>query len=197
MYDLRKKVLSPLRVYNLFNQIYYRYFSDIRIRSGKQIKSITIEEYLTFFVENHYKKIKTFDGLKHYILWMFKEKGKLPINHLHRYIDEWLKHESDDIIYFADAVSAYLRANDMTLKEYLAPVYRYYPHIIQHYIGQKNIPFEFILYTKVMDKIPKKQLTLLKVLLTDEFYELDMYRDRMKKRKGYLKAEVERLKKLI
>ena len=197
MNNYRKKIPNPLRIYNLFNQIYYRYFSDINIRSGKQIKSIHTKEYLTFFVENHYKKLKTFDAIKHYILWAFKEKGKFPINHLHIYIDEWLKHESDDIIYFADAISAYLRNNDLTFKEYLSPVPRYYPHIIQHYIGQKNIPFEFILYTKVMDKIPKKQLTLLKVLLSDEFYELGMYKERMKKRKGYLSAEVERLKKLI
>ena len=197
MQNLRKKVPNPLRVYNLFNQIYYRYFSDINIRSGKQIKSVTTKDYLTFFVENHFKKINTFDNLKHYILWTFKEKGKFPINHLHLYIEEWLRHESDDIIYFADAISAYLRNNDLTIKEYLAPVPRYYPHIIQHYIGQKNIPFEFILYTKVIDKIPKKQLTLLKVLLSDEFYDMDTHIKRMKKGKGYLSAEVERLKKLI
>lgn len=197
MQSLRKKVPNPLRIYNLFNQIYYRYFSNINIRSGKQIKSISTEEYLTFFVENHYKKLKTFDNIKNYILWVFKEKGKIPITHIHLYIDDWLNHESDDIMYFADAVSGYLRDNDMTLKEYLAPVPRYYPHIIQHYIGQKTIPFEFILYTKVIDKIPKKQLNLLKVLLSDEFYDMDMHVKRMKKRKGYLSAEVERLKKLI
>ena len=195
--NLRKKVPSPLRVYNLFNRIYYRYFSDIDIRGGKNIKSISVETYLSSFITKHYHKIKTIDDLKQYILWVFRENGKIPITHLHHYIDGWKKDQSGDIKMFAESVVNYLKSNKMTLGEYVAPVRQYFPHIIQHYVGQKAIPFEFVIYTKAIQNVDKKNLDMLKVLLKDEFSEMDKHIKNAKKNKNFIKIEVTRIKELL
>lgn len=196
MANLRKQIPSPVLVYNIFNQIHMRYFSNTFIRGGKIIKNAGTEKYLTFFVENHYRDFRDLKDLKHYILWMFQEKGRVPINVLHRYIGEWKKRSVVDMSTFAVEVAQYINENGLSWASYIATREYSYPHIIEHYIGQQNIPFELIVHLRIPEKVNDAKKMLLRGLLNKEFYDMARYVEKAEKNKNFIAREIERTKSL-
>lgn len=196
--EYRKKVPSPLFLYNTYNQLYRKYFYNQFIRSGKKIGNPHAERILKGFTTNYWNHIKTIDRYKKYVMWIFQEHGKVSIMSIHRYVEGWEETESADMNPFANKMAKYIRDHKLkTFKEYIKPRKNTYPYIIQHYVGMREFPFEAILYLGVMDKIDKNHIKILKALLAKELYNKKQHAQRLEENKVFIDNEINRIVKLI
>lgn len=197
MEKLRKKIPSSLLVYNIFNKISQRYFSNIFIRSAKRIKNEGTEKYINFFIATHYGNFQNFNELKRYILWLFQEKGKVHLNVLHIYIEEWKQFSSGKVSSFASEISQYMSNENLAWSEYIAISNFTYPPIIQQYVGEKNIPFEVIVYLRILDKMRGAPKNLVQTLLHKEIYNMKDHKKSVVKNKKFISNELLRLESLL
>lgn len=172
----RKKIVSPLMLYNIYIQTYNRYFHNFYTHVRKrELENKKIEEYFIHFSEFHYIKLDdNVDKLKKYILWLFSKYGKVPIFSLHAYINEYLKDCKKELSSFYYIIVKYITDNKISdWNSYIKGSDYNYPKILEHYISKKEFPFEFILYLKIFDSLNPKQRKIMKVLLRNEFVNLD------------------------
>lgn len=196
--EYHKQVPSPLYLYNTYNKLYRQYFYNQFIRSGKKINNPHAERYLKNFTSNYWNQIKTFDRYQKYVMWCFQEHGKIAIMSIHKYIDGWKESESTDMNPFANKMAKYIRDHKIkSWKEYIAPKKHSYPYIIQHYIGNKEFPYEAILYLKVVDHIDRNKMKIFKALLAKEIYNKKQHEKRLEENKVFIQNEIERIVKLI
>ena len=197
---LRLKTSSTVALYNIFNQTYFRYFYGHYVKYTNQI-DIQPHNFLQNFIDNNYHKLSySIDKYENYLLWLFSKYGKLPIISAFSHIDEYLKIEEKklDISPFSVIISKYIRDEKIkSWKEYILPKGNFYPKIIQHYMRDKNFPFEFILFMKVIDRVPDKQKKMMKTLFRNEMYNLKEKMELVEKNKHFLTEEVKKINEVF
>lgn len=194
MNKLRNKVPSTLLLYNKFNQTYYRYFYGHYVKHINHVKN---EPYLQNFIDNQFHKLSySIDKFEEYILWLFSKYGKLPINSAFIYLDEYLKENNKfiDNVPFSVIITKYIREEGIkTWKEYLLPQNGFYPKIIQHYMRDKSFPFDFILFLKIIDRLPERQQKMLKAMFRNELYNLKDRMNIIEKNKHFYTEEIRKI----
>ena len=193
----RKKTVAPLYLYNIFNQLYFKYFEGHPIRGAKRLPSSEMESYLTWFITTHYPKVK--NQLKDYIIWCFQQHGRFRIKLLHRFIDSYDGTKpSAEIQPFANKIAKYMRDNYISSWEaYIAPRPNFFPIIFQHYVASKDFPFEVLLHLGIFDSIPASRKDMAKAMLRTEFYEIDQHTKKAEKHRVFIGLELDRIKNLI
>lgn len=196
----RKKRPSSLNVYNIFNQLYFKYFEDTFIRKANKVKSERTYRYLESFITNKYSdKFGSLDNLKKYIIWVFQNKGKVPVVTLHCYLDEWENTNEDDIKSFSIEISTYIREDKKlhSWEDYITAKHTFYPPILEHYMnGKKEVPFELILYLDILNS-SKKHKKVIKSLFSKEIYNKSEHEKRLDKNKRFIENEIEEIKDMI
>ena len=191
---LRKQVHSPLYIYNLFNRTYFKYFHGHPVSSAKAITDDRVRCYIERFIGDDYAKLdKSETRLEEYLLWLFSRNGKQPIVMMHVGIDAYLKEikTTGEVTSFSHIIKKYMRENKIeTWSDYIEPKYGFYPKIIQHYMKDKSIPFEFILYLGVIDRLPDRQKKSIKALLRKELYSIVDRMKVMEKNRAFFDMEV-------
>jgi hypothetical protein len=127
---------------------------------------------------------------------LFSKYGKLPIVTAFSHIDEYLKEEDKklDIIPFSAIITKYIRDEKINnWKEYLLPQGGFYPKIIQHYMRDRSFPFEFILFLKILDRVPDKQKKMLKTIFRSEMYNLNEKLLFVEKNKHFFTEEIKKI----
>ena len=131
-------------------KVYFKYFEGRYIKHGNRVPSDAARYLKEYFIEEQFHKLSySLDKLENYLLWVFSTHGKMSWQTAFSYIDEYLKVERKafDISPFSAIISKYIREEGIhSWKEYLLPNGSSYPKIVQHYMRDKNFPFEFILY---------------------------------------------------
>lgn len=196
MKTLRNRIPSTVFLYNIFNQTYFRYFYGHYVKYTNQIGTQN-NNSLQNFIDNHFNKL-SFSKNKYekYLLWLFSKYGKLPIVTAFSHIDEYLKEEDKklDIIPFSAIITKYIRDEKINnWKEYLLPQGGFYPKIIQHYMRDRSFPFEFILFLKILDRVPDKQKKMLKTIFRSEMYNLNEKLLFVEKNKHFFTEEIKKI----
>ena len=108
--NYRKQVVVPLYVYNLFNQLYFKYFENHGIRWSKKELDPRTDQYLANFISKYWtnKLSESKEKFERYLLWCFREYGKIPVILLHSHIDDWIDDTSNTLHPIAAKVSKYL-----------------------------------------------------------------------------------------
>jgi len=194
----RKQVFDPLTFYNSYIQIYNKYFHNFytHIRK-KELDNKRIEEYLINFSETHFHKLKdSMEEFRKYLTWCFSKYDKVSILCLHKYIDDYLKEGTIELNSFWFKVRDYMKKKELkTWNEYIEGTPSRYPRILEHYISTKEIPFEFILYLKVLDTLTPMQKKCMKVILRMELLDLDKKLIFIDKNTIFFKYELEQIVK--
>jgi hypothetical protein len=132
--------------------------------------------FLEHFVQNDFEKLHfSLSEFEKYLLWMFSKHGTRPIQLIGAYLNEYEKEQKDEteLKPFSVQMSKYIRDHNIkSWWEYVAPQGSAYPKIIQHYLKDKDFPFEFLLFLKVFDKVPALQKKMLKSIFGKELYNL-------------------------
>jgi hypothetical protein len=154
-----------------------------------------IEEYFINFSETHFHKLDdSIEGFKNYVTWCFSKHDKVPIFSLHNYIDNYLKDGTIELSSFWFRVCEYIKKNKIaTWEDYIKGSTCRYPKIIEHYLSSKEIPFEFILYLKVLDTLTPMQKKCMKVILRVELMNLDKKLIYIEKNSIFFKSELEQI----
>lgn len=197
MNNLRRQIPSSLSVFNIFNRTYYHYFYGHFTKHAKHIHNEHVERIVEDFIENHFNKLNySLIRFEEFLLWLFSKYGKLPLATISGKIEEYLKEEinSNEIKSFAIKILKYMRDNKIqTLHDYILPIDGFYPKIIQHYIKDKDIPFEVLLYLKIFDRISKEQKKTVKSLFRKEMYNINERMIVMEKNKGFITEELKKV----
>lgn len=195
----RKKIPSSLTLYNIFNQLYFKYFDDIFIRRANKVTNVKVERYLDRFASNVYSnKFGSTEKLKKYIIWVFQNKGKVPVVCLHQYLDEWKEVNVDNVKSFSIEVADYIREDKKlnSWNDYITAKHSFYPPIVEHYMNDKNeVPFELILYLKILETSKHKKI--LKSMFSKEIYSKSDYEKKLKKNTKFIENEIVQIKGLI
>ncbi len=199
----RKTGIGPLSIFKLYYKVQSLYkpnhFSNFIWKTAKQIKDKSIEISIEQFLnKNRYINFNDNIGeINEYFSYCFTNNYPIYFNNLGQHIESWKKYKMKgskvELQYlFANKVISYLKENGISFKQYLALQKRYVPLIIQHYIADKEIPFEVILYLKALDRcdIDNKKL---KMLLHKEYIEMKVHEQRLVKLKSIIQSELEKI----
>jgi hypothetical protein len=197
MSTVRKQVPSKLSIFNTFNNTYFNYFYGHLVKHAKHINNSNTESILDSFTENHFYKLDySLIRFESFLLWLFSKYGKLPLVTIFGHIDEFLKEKDSKktIQSFSINMSKYMRDNNISnWKDYILSKDGFYPKIIQHYMKDKNIPFEVLLFLKVFDNIPQQQKKSVKSLFRKEMYTLGERIELMNKNKTFIINELRKV----
>lgn len=197
MSTLRRQTPSPILLYNIFNQTYFRYFYGHYVKYTNHIDNHLYYSTLQNFIDNSFYKLSfSADKYEKYLLWVFFKHGKITILSLATFLEEYLKESKKDIDIkpFSVVISKYIRDEKInSWKEYLLPKNGFYPKIIQHYMRDKSFPFEFILFLKVIDNVPERQRKMLKTIFRDELYNLKEKKELVEKNKHFFIEEMKKI----
>jgi len=189
----RRQVPSALQVYNKFMVVYFKYFHGHAIKPGKHIPEQFVYS-LDAFVQKEFEKLecdlKKFEA---YLIWVFSTHGSKYITDIPRYIDDYLKdqNKSANLKPFSVQMSKYIRDNKVkSWEEYTSTKGTGYPIIIQHYLKDRDFPFEFLLFLKVFDKIPDLQKKMLKSVFGKEMYNLKERTELAKKNIAFFREQM-------
>lgn len=199
---MRKQSIGALGIFKLYYKVLSQYKSGdsayfISIKATK-ISDLSVENAINGFLSQHRF---TFDDsvkqIEDYFNFCFSNNFPIYFFNLDNFIEEWKKHKLTDVkselkYLFAEKIRAYLQENNLSFKEYISPQKRYIPKILQHYITSKEIPFEIIIYMRILDKcdIDKRKL---KILLHREFVKMKEYEERLKKLKPLIDSELKKV----
>lgn len=194
MINYRKQTVSPLYVYNIFNNVYFQYFENHNVRHARKIDP-NVETYIASFISNNFYKFHSSISIfEDYLRWVFQQHGRVSIRMIHSFVDEWEKSNTNEVIPFSAEVVKYLRDNYISFEEYIAVQKSYFPTILQHYIADKSIPFELILYLGILDKVEKKNRATLKMLLSKEYYDMKKHEEKLNANKLFIEHELKNVK---
>jgi len=192
----RMRVPSPLTVYNAFYRIYFSYFRGHGFRPAKSIPDNMVG-WMEEFVQDHLGRLgysmKTFED---YVLWIFSKHGSQPVTVINTLVSVYLKEEKEggEIKPFSIAVGKFIRKMKLkSWEEYLRPQGGRYPLILQQYIKEKDIPFEFLLYMRVIDHLPEIQKKMVKSILGKELYKQKDRWEKVQRNEEFLKEEIRRI----
>jgi hypothetical protein len=116
------------------------------------------------------------------------------------HLEEYLKESEKklDLIPFSAIIGKYIRDEKIhSWKEYLLSQGSFYPKIVQHYMRDKNFPFEFLLFFKVLDRVPEKQKKMLKTIFRNEMYNLQEKLDLVARNKHFFTEEVKKINEVF
>ena len=200
MNKLRNKVPSTILLYNIFNQTYFRYFYGHYVKFTNHVDSQQ-HNHLQNFIDNNFDKLSfSIDKYEKYLLWLFSKYGKLPIQSAFGHLEEYLKEEEKklDISPFSGIITKYIREEKINnWKEYLLSQGNFYPKIIQHYMRDKNFPFEFILFLKILDRVPDRQKKMLKTIFRNEMYNMKEKLNLVDKNKYFFAEELKKINEVF
>lgn len=195
--EYRKITISPIYIYNIFLNTYYRYFENRYNRQTKKIEE-SLESFLKWFISTYYYKFKEDkEEFENYLFWIFQTYGKISIRQIHKYIELWEKSKSLEEEPFSLKISKYLRDNYITWNNYIKPKKGYFPIILQHYISDRNFPFELLLYLNILDKVENKNKNILKMLISKELYDIKKYKIKAEANEKFIQNEIENIKNSI
>lgn len=189
----RKKIHDPLSLYNAYIQTYNRYFHGFFTQTRKTtLNNKQIEKYFIDFGETHFHKLSdSLSEFRHYLTWCFSKYDKTPIFNLHLYIDEYLKSGKISVESFYFKILTYMKKSKIqTWDTYTIGTANRYPRILEHYIATKEIPFEFLLWLKVIDNLTPFQKKCMKVVLRHELMDLDRKLDYVRKNYSFFENEL-------
>lgn len=199
---MRKRGIVPLSVFRIYYKVLSKYSSTPYYyqlsQKAKEIKKsieISIEKFLTKHQYNTFNDSLT--EIENYFEFCISKNYEIYFHNLDLYIEKWKKsnicESSEEIKYvFASKIQHFLKIHNISFKDYIKKHEKYIPPILQHYIASYEIPFEVILYLKILDKcdIDKKKL---RMLLHKEFTEMSEYNRRLKKLKPLIESELRRV----
>lgn len=200
---MRKVGITPLTIFKLYYKVLSIYknseYAKFLPYTVKQIKDPGIELQITGFL-NKYRYVVFNDSMteiENYFKYCFANDYSIYFNNLGAYIGQWSKDKLSDkgfeVKYvFSDKIIKYLKQYNISIKQYLEPQKKYIPRILQHYIANKEVPFEVILYLKILDRcdIDKKRL---KMLLHTEFMQMKEFETKLPKLENHIKEELRRV----
>lgn len=199
----RRKVssLNTLSVFKTYYKVLGKYYPEKSFPLSKVIKirNPLIEKQIELFLEQY--KYSAFSDrlseLEDYTDFCIRKKYAIYFHNYDVWIEEWKKERlhttKDELKYLcSEKIQRYLRDNSITFKEYIEKKKFYIPIILQHYLVTKELPFELILFLKIIEKcdINKKKL---KVMLYREFMELHIYEKRLEKLKELFMGEIKKI----
>ena len=193
---VRKKVPSIAFIYNTFNQTYFRYFYGHYVKYTNNVPE-DARVFLQHFIDNQFHKLSfSLPKYEAYLLWLFAKYDKLPLKSAHVHLDEYLKVQEKGLTFlpFNVIICKYIRDEKIhSLKEYVLSQGTFYPKIVQHYLKDKNFPFEFLLFLNVFDRMPEKQRKMMKTLFRFEMYNLDERLKAVETNKNFFTDELKKI----
>lgn len=195
----KQSKFNTISIFRLYYKVKGKYnpndYANFLARNAKKINDINVIKQIDSFIEiNKYTNFNSILEIEEYFTFCFMKNLPLYFFNLNQYIDDWKKYKLTDTkqelkYIFSDKIIDYLKKHKLTFKEYLKPQKGYIPRILQHYLMNKEIPFEVILYLKVLDhcELDKKKL---KLLLSSEIYEMNLYEKRLERLIPLIQSEL-------
>lgn len=199
---MRKSGIGPVSIYKIYYKVLSKY-KDIPYGFKLAYKTTKIDEKYSeligkFWDEYGEEKFnKQLTQVEDYFEFCFEQSYSIYFHNLGQYIDLWKKDRltdssSETKYLFAQKVLTYLKERNLTFKQYIEKQKNYIPIMLQHYLSSKEIPFEVILYLKVLDRVDMDKKKL-KILLHREFIEMEKYKARAKKLNTLFEGEIKRI----
>lgn len=199
---MRQSGIGSVSIYKIYYKVLSKY-KDVPYGFKLAYKTTKIDEkyseLIGKFWDEHSKEgfQNKLTEVESYFEFCFEHDYSIYFHNLGQYIDLWktdrLTDSSSETKYlFAQRVLTYLKDRNLTFKQYIEKQKNYIPIMLQHYLSSKDIPFEAILYLKILERVDMDKKKL-RILLHREFIEMEKYKARTKKLNTLFEGEIRRI----